>query len=211
MNQNEKLVRKFDKQARIYELRRKKLTEKLWRERLVGSAKGLVLEIGVGAGANFPFYPKDIEVTAVDFSKEMLIRAKEAAIECGVRAKFEMMDIEYQEFPENTFDTIVSTLTFCGYNDPVTLLNKINKWVKPDGLILLMEHGISSNKVIGSIQKVVDPLFLKLVGCHQNREMNRILQQSGMNIIKAERHFMDMVHLVWAKPKKHITISSELL
>jgi ubiquinone/menaquinone biosynthesis C-methylase UbiE len=55
---NEKLIRKFDKQAKVYELRRKKRSEKKWREKLIICAKGRVLEVGVGAGANFLFIPK---------------------------------------------------------------------------------------------------------------------------------------------------------
>ncbi|WP_123043271.1 class I SAM-dependent methyltransferase [Cohnella candidum] len=199
----ENLARKFDKQAKAYERRRKQLTQNEWRERLICGAKGMVLEVGVGAGGNFPYYPKDVIVTAVDFSKEMLSSAKEAASELGVRAEFVLSDIESCDFPEGSFDTIVSTLTLCGYKDPIAMLNKFNKWTKADGQILLMEHGTSSNGLIRSIQKAVDPLFLKVVGCHQNRDMEHLFQKSGIHIIKAERHFMNMVHLVWAKPNKN--------
>lgn len=199
----ENLARKFDKQAKAYERRRRQLTKNEWRERLIRGAKGTVLEVGVGAGANFPYYPKDVIVTAVDFSKEMLSSANEAASELGVRAEFVLSDIESCDFPEDSFDTIVSTLTLCGYKDPIAMLNKFNKWTKADGQILLMEHGTSSNGLIRSVQKAVDPLFLKVVGCHQNRDMEHFFQKSGIHIIKAERHFMNMVHLVWAKPNKN--------
>lgn len=197
---DEKMVRKFDKQARLYEIRRKKQTEKMWRQRLIRCARGEVLEVGVGAGANFPFYPKEVAVTAVDFSKEMLSRAKEAAVECGVKAQFVLSDIESLAFPDHSFDTLVSTLTVCSYKDPIAVLNKFNRWVRPEGQILLMEHGISSNRFVGSIQKVLDPLFLKAVGCHQNRNLVQLFQQSGLRMIKVERHLLDMVYLVWAKP-----------
>lgn len=119
----EKLIRKFDKQAKIYEMRRRKQSEKKWREKLIRCAKGRVLEVGVGAGANFHFYPKDVEVTAVDFSKEMLSRAKEAAAESGIQAEFTLSDVESLSFPDDSFDTIVSTLTFCGYEDPHRVLS----------------------------------------------------------------------------------------
>lgn len=47
----EKLIRKFDNQSKIYEVRRKKQSERKWWEKLIGSAKGKVLEVAVGAGA----------------------------------------------------------------------------------------------------------------------------------------------------------------
>jgi ubiquinone/menaquinone biosynthesis C-methylase UbiE len=80
----EKLIRKFDNQSRLYEMRRKKRSEQKWREKLIGNARGEVLEVAVGAGANFHYYPEDVHVTAVDFSNAMLSKAKESAVDNGV-------------------------------------------------------------------------------------------------------------------------------
>ncbi|WP_308633900.1 class I SAM-dependent methyltransferase [Paenibacillus silvisoli] len=199
---NEKLIRKFDKQANLYGKRKIKRKESMWRESLVRCARGKVLEVGVGAGANFAFYPKDLEVTAVDFSKEMLNKAKEAAVKTGIQAEFIQSDIESLAFPDNSFDTIVSTLTFCGYRDPLTVLTAFNRWCKDDGQILLLEHGISSNRLIGFLQKVIDPIHVHVIGCHLKRDMNQIFQQSGIRIMNTESHIFDAIHLVWAKPNK---------
>jgi len=200
--ENERLIRKFDKQAKIYETRRRsgKGREMAWRQRLIRSAKGKVLEVGIGAGANFPFYRDDVEVTGVDFSGEMLSRARVAAVECGVRAEFMQSDIETLTFPDGTFDTVVTTLTMCGYKDPLAVLGKFNRWCKANGQILLMEHGASSNRMIGALQKAIDPLFHRMVGCHLNRDMSRIFQESGMEVIRTERHMLGAVYLVWGKP-----------
>jgi ubiquinone/menaquinone biosynthesis C-methylase UbiE len=46
----------------------------MWRRRLLQEVEGKVLELAVGAGANFPFYPQDVDITAVDFSQQILIR-----------------------------------------------------------------------------------------------------------------------------------------
>jgi ubiquinone/menaquinone biosynthesis C-methylase UbiE len=198
---NEKLIRKFDKQARMYEARRKKLTERVWREKLISCAKGRVLEVAVGAGANFHYYPKGIELTAVDFSPEMLNKARTAAADYGMHAEFQLSDVESLSFPDNSFDTIVSTLSFCGYEDPGKVLDAFQKWCKPDGQILLMEHGISSNRLIGGMQTLVDPLFKKVVGCHFNRDIIQILQ-SKLQINRIEHYMFSAVHLVWATPNK---------
>lgn len=198
----EKLIRKFDKQARIYESRRKKQSEKEWREKLIRCAQGRVLELSVGAGANFPFYPKEVEVTAVDFSREMLTKAKQGAAENEINANFILSDVESLSFPDGSFDTIVSTLSFCGYEDPYSVSSKIHKWCKPDGQILLMEHGISSNRFVGQIQKMMDPMFKKIVGCHLKRDMLEILKKTNLNIRKIERHMLGAIYLVWAAPNQ---------
>jgi ubiquinone/menaquinone biosynthesis C-methylase UbiE len=194
------LVKKFDKQSRLYEKMRKKQAQKKWRQKLICSAKGKVLEVAVGAGANFPFYDPGVKITAVDFSPEMLKKAREAAHEYGIEAEFIQADIENISFAPDSFDTVISTLSLCGYEDPIKILNLFNRWCKKDGRILLMEHGISSNFVLASLQKALDPLAYRLVGCHQNRDMMHIIQSSKIVIEKTESYWADMVHLIWAKP-----------
>src|SRR5699024_824619 len=114
----------------------------------------------------FAYYKSDVEVTAVDISSEMLAKAKRASLAQGIRTDFVLSDVETIASPENTFDTIVSTLSFCGYDDPVHMFNQLNSWCKPQGKILLLEHGRSSNPMIGAVQQLLNPIQYKFVGCH---------------------------------------------
>ncbi|WP_314589838.1 class I SAM-dependent methyltransferase [Paenibacillus terrigena] len=198
----DKLIHKFDKQARVYDRRRKNASDRKWREPLVSCAYGKVLEISVGAGANFPFYPKGVEVTAVDFSHEMLRSAERGATEHRLNVEFIRADVESLSFDPNTFDTIVSTLSFCGYENPLVLLASLNKWCKPDGQILLMEHGVSSKPMVRHMQNLINPMFRRMVGCHLNRDTMGMLQHAGLSVEREEHHWMDMIHLVWARPQK---------
>lgn len=198
----DRIIKTFDKQAKIYEKRRRTRSDRKWRERLLTSTRGEVLEVGVGAGANFPYYPQGLRVTGVDFSEEMLKKAEEAAIEEGIEAQFILSDVESFSCEENSFDTIISTLSLCGYENPTKVLNSFNKWCRPDGNILLLEHGKSSNKMIGSIQTMLNPIHRKIAGCHLNRDMLHVIEQSNIHIGRMEHYLTGMVHLVWAKPNK---------
>ncbi|MED0661318.1 hypothetical protein [Bacillus smithii] len=62
------LIQKFNKQAAKYAKKRKKQEQNKWRKQIFQSVKGKTLEVAVGAGMNFAFYPKDIEYIGVDFS-----------------------------------------------------------------------------------------------------------------------------------------------
>ena len=203
MNQD-KLIRIFDKQANGYEKRRKNQSQAKWREKLLSSVKGKVLEVAVGAGANFQYYPRGVEVTAVDFSGEMLKKAKAAAIEEGMDAQFIHSDVESLSFEDYSFDTIISTLSLCGYENPTIILNLMNKWCKPDGQILLLEHGKSSNALIGYLQTMLNPLNRRVIGCEIDRDILRIIESSSIQIDRMEHYLTNMVHLVWAKPNMHI-------
>ena len=49
------------------------------RKKLLSHAAGKTLEVGVGPGTNFQFYPPDVAITAVDFSPSLLNMARSAA------------------------------------------------------------------------------------------------------------------------------------
>lgn len=198
--EKEALIRVFDRQAKQYATKQEPKSQQQWRRKLLQEAKGEVLELAVGAGANFPFYPPGVHVTATDFSKEMLMKARRTAVEYGVVAEFKQADIETLEFADHSFDTIVSTLSFCSYENPVQVLNNLQRWCKPDGKILFMEHGISSNRVLAVAQKLFDPLLYRMVGCHHTRNIPNLIRDSGLAVTKIESHWIDMVHLIWTKP-----------
>ncbi|QGH33869.1 methyltransferase domain-containing protein [Gracilibacillus salitolerans] len=197
----EKLIKKYDKQVKIYE--NKRTNQKLagWRNKIIKNAYGKVLEVGVGAGANFPYYDRDnVEITGVDFSSEMIQSAKRAASHFQVNAEFIQEDIDELVLEDNSFDCIVSTLSLCSYPDPIVTLNKFNKWCRKDGIILLMEHGLSSNIFLSFGQKMIDPLHTKISGCHCNRNINMLIENSNLQVDHIERYWSDIIYLIWAKP-----------
>ncbi|MGI2298133.1 class I SAM-dependent methyltransferase [Paenibacillus sp. GXUN7292] len=197
----QKLIRIFDKQATLYENKKEGPAQNRWRQQLLSHAKGQVLELAVGAGANFPFYPPEVKITATDFSEAMLDKAKKAARLHRIDGHFICSDIENMNFPDHSFDTIVSTLSFCSYDNPLLVLNKINRWCKPGGTLLFMEHGISSNVAVSAVQKTLNPLLYRFYGCHHTRNIMKLVRESGIAIDKTESYWFNMVHLIWAKPK----------
>ncbi|AOZ91222.1 class I SAM-dependent methyltransferase [Paenibacillus crassostreae] len=199
--EKQKLIRIFDKQATQYEKKRENPEQHRWRQHLLSHAKGEVLELAVGAGANFPFYPPAIKVTATDFSDTMLEKAKRAAKQYHIDGEFLCSDIEEMNFSDQSFDTIVSTLSFCSYDNPSMVLDKINRWCRPDGQILLMEHGISSNLAFSTVQKVLNPLLYRAYGCHHTRNIMELIRESGLKINKVESYWLNTVHLIWANPR----------
>ncbi|WP_410768899.1 class I SAM-dependent methyltransferase [Fontibacillus sp. BL9] len=197
----EKQIHKFDKQANMYDRKREKRELGEHRRHLLSSARGKVLELGVGAGSNLPYYSSDIELTAVDFSPAMLEKVKLANdTKYGLKMEYIQGDVESLFLDEHDFDTVVSTLSLCAYRDPMKVLHNMSRWCKPGGRILLLEHGISSNGAIAFAQKTLDPLAYRFVGCHQNRDIMRLIADSPLKILKAEHHMSGMMHLIWCTP-----------
>ncbi|XID91307.1 class I SAM-dependent methyltransferase [Paenibacillaceae bacterium WGS1546] len=193
-------IRIFDRQAAQYEHKKEPPAMRQWRAKLLREATGDVLELAVGAGANFPYYPPGVRVTAADFSAEMLKRAEQAAARSGTDVRLIRSDIERMTFPDGSFDTIVSTLSFCSYDDPLALLRKLQSWLRPGGKVLMMEHGISSNPLLALAQRALDPLLYRWIGCHYNVRLAELLDQAGLRVLAAERHWLGMIYLVRAQP-----------
>ncbi|WGU96578.1 methyltransferase domain-containing protein [Paenibacillus dendritiformis] len=200
--EKQKLIQIFDRQANQYDKKREGSKVKQWRQQLLGDAKGEVLELAVGAGANFPFYPPGVKVTAADFSAAMLEKAERAAREHRLDARFICADIEEMDFAVHSFDTVVSTLSMCSYDQPSMVLDKITRWCRPDGLILLMEHGISSNRALSAVQRALNPLLYRTYGCHHTRDIQGLVRQAGLDLVRTDSYWLDMVQVIWARPER---------
>lgn len=196
----DKQIRIFDKQAAQYDKRREDPLQRKWRERLIGTAEGRVLEVAVGAGANFPYYPAGVSITATDFSKAMLEKARSAASAYLLDVRFICSDTEELDFEDRSFDTVISTLSMCSYPSPIMVLKNMRRWCKPNGKLLLMEHGISSKQVVSVLQRTLDPLLYRFSGCHHTRDVMGMLHEAGIAVEREERYWLDMVHLIWARP-----------
>jgi len=182
-----------------------KKMEQRWRRQLLSYARGNVLEIGVGHGANFSYYPIGVHVTGVDTGRKLVDEASKKAAAAGVKTSMIVGTIEDLNFSSGNFDTIVSTFSLCDYEDPGYVLESFSKWCKADGVILLLEYGLSSNAIFNWVQRKVQPVYYKRSGQHICRDLLSIISASGLGIKKLEVKYAGTVYMIWAciKPGKH--------
>ncbi len=201
----EKTKARYNRIARIYDLV-ETMSEgrfKPWREELWSSAQGQILEIGVGTGKNFPYHPRGAKVTGIDLSDQMLARAKERARRLGTPVALTEGDAQALEFPDNAFDTAVATFVFCSVPDPVRGLRELNRVVKPNGRILLLDHVRIDRPVIGRMMDLLNPIIVRLWGANVNRRTVENVKQAGLEIQDVQDLGpMKMVKLIVAKPRK---------
>src|SRR5699024_12044622 len=94
------------------------------------------------------------------------------------------MDAEKMDFPDNTFDNVVSTCVFCSVTDPVKGLKEIRRVVKPEGKIVMLEHMRSENIVAGEMLDLINPLTVRIVGANINRKKIRNIEKAVIKIEK---------------------------
>jgi ubiquinone/menaquinone biosynthesis C-methylase UbiE len=70
---------------------------------------------------------QEADITAIDFSEEMLRRAKEKARQQKVKVRLQQMHVQSLEFPDDTFDTVVASFVFRSVPNPVRGLMEVER------------------------------------------------------------------------------------
>jgi phosphatidylethanolamine/phosphatidyl-N-methylethanolamine N-methyltransferase len=170
-----------------------------WRKRLWSKVQGEhVLEVGVGTGKNFRFYPKSARMTALDFSPKMLTIAQRKQAAKKIEVHLDLMDVERLYYADNSFDTVVATFVFCSVPAPRQGLRELYRVCKPGGQVLLLEHVLSSRPWLARVMNLLNPLVLKSVGANINRQTLKNVQACGFNQVLVDSQSGDIIKLIQA-------------
>mmetsp|Transcript_24776 Transcript_24776/g.53441 ORF Transcript_24776/g.53441 Transcript_24776/m.53441 type:complete len:267 (+) Transcript_24776:55-855(+) len=174
-------------------------------------AKGTVLEVGAGTGRNLGYYPGKSTVSKIiltDSSEKMLLRAKEklSNMSSDERGRYQVMEADaanLRSFPDNSFDTIVDTFGLCSFDDPVAVLKELQRVCKPDGKILLLEHGRSKSYIglSGYLDKHAER-HAKNWGCVWNRDIDKIVESSGLKTDTLDNWHFGTTYYIVCRPSK---------
>lgn len=180
---------RYDRIAPIYDLMEiiPELFYRDWRKNVWSLVEGpKVLEVGVGTGKNLPYHPPNVEVTGIDISEKMLRRARKRAERLNKQVTLRQMDAQALDFPDDVFDSAAATFVFCSVPDPVQGLREMARVVKPSGQIVLLEHVRAENPVLGQLMDWFDPVTVRLMGPHINRQTVENVGRAGLQIEKVE-------------------------
>lgn len=192
----DKIRNRYNRVAKVYDLLEgpmEKMALGKWRKSVFEDLKGKVLEIGVGTGKNIEYYHDDIEVTAIDFSPNMLGKAKKRAKELNKQVDCKEMDAQEMDFSDNTFDYVVATCVFCSVPDPVKGFQEIRRVLKSGGKVILIEHVKSERRVVGLLMDLINPLTVNLYGANINRKTEENIKVSGFTDLKVTNLWKDIV------------------
>jgi ubiquinone/menaquinone biosynthesis C-methylase UbiE len=178
------------------------------RIKLLQSARGSVLEIGVGTGLNLSSYKirnggEDgiTSLTLVDISEGMLSQArsrvKQLGLDKSIPVNFMQADATSQLvglFGGNKFDTVVDTFSLCvmgneGAEKCLKEMAAVAKDGKDGGQILLIENTRSSNPLLGVYQDLTATSAADLggKGCVYNQNVGEMIHRTrGLKLLHEE-------------------------
>ena len=150
-----------------------------YRKQVLSEVSGEVLEIGFGTGLNLPHYPENIEkITTIDPNPGMNRLAQKRIESSTITVDNRLLNSENLPFPENSFDSIVSTWTLCSIAKIDKAISELYRVLKPDGKFYFIEHGLSNDPKIQVWQNRLNPIQKKIGdGCHLNRNIKKIVEK----------------------------------
>ncbi|MGB3367783.1 MAG: methyltransferase domain-containing protein [Acidaminobacteraceae bacterium] len=200
-NKSEKIKNRYNRISKVYDILEKPMESMAmgkWRVELFEKIEGeKILEVGIGTGKNLIYYPENLDVTGIDFSKNMLQKAK-AKIKNKKNIELIEMDAQKMNFADNTFDTVITSCVFCSVPDPIEGLKELRRVCKNNGKIIMLEHMRSNNKVAGKLMDTLNFIPLNIWGANINRKTIENLKKAGFNEdnIECKDMLSDIVKLI---------------
>ena len=152
------------------------------RRRLLAGARGAVLEIGGGTGANLPHYRNVDRVIVAEPDPFMRKRLDQKLADVCVPVEVSTAGAETLPFPDGSFDTVVSTLVLCTVPDQEVALDEVRRVLRPGGRLLFIEHVRAAGST-ARWQDRIEPLWGRLLGgCHPNRDTVAAIEEAGFEI-----------------------------
>lgn len=157
------------------------------RRRLLPEARGRVLEIGCGTGANLPFYTDAERVVAIEPDPHMLRRARRKAARAAVPVELLRGSAEDLPFADASFDTVVATWVLCTIPHPERAAREMRRVLHPDGALLFAEHTRAAGPRAAGLQHALNPAWARIAGgCHLDRDALGILAAAGFRDLEVE-------------------------
>lgn len=160
------------------------------RERLLAQARGRVLEIGAGNGANLPCYSAAAtDVVLLEPSQAMLAQAAKRAQRVPDPGRFSFVagGAEALPFSDASFDTVIACLVFCTIPDVERSAREAFRVLKPGGQFLFFEHVAHPRDGVRRWQERLNPAWKKIAcGCHLNRDTAATFRGAGFRFVEFE-------------------------
>jgi SAM-dependent methyltransferase len=192
--------------ARIYDLVNGGMEKRIFSDRryqLLQAARGRVLDVGAGTGANLPHYRMDqiSRLVLLDVGRGMLDRAAHKAAELGIEVELHSASAEQLPFEEASFDTVVFTLCLCTIPDPGRALREAGRVLDAGGRLLALEHVRAEDPGLARWQARVNP-FWKAVnsGCNLNRPTSRNIEAAGFVFESLDEHLETRLPIPVVRP-----------
>ena len=163
-----------------------------YRSRVVPSADGRVLEIGIGSGLNLPFYSRNVkDLIGLEPSPKLLSMVRRNLGSNKPRPELIEGSAEAIPLETHSFDTVVTTWTLCSIPDAALAVREMRRVLRSTGRLLFIEHGRAAEPNVCWWQDRLTPAWKRIGGgCHLNRPIQKLIEDGGFQFDRLETGYM---------------------
>ncbi len=171
----------------------------------INGRPGNVLEVGVGTGLSLEHYKPETQVTGIDFSEDMLKKARDKVRDLSLSHVVELrqMDARTLDFPDNHFDTVAAMHVLSVVPEPKKVMAEIARVCKPGGRVVITNHFQRTRGLLASLERVFAPLA-DTIGWHSDFEIGTVLQEKTL-AVEEQRHLPPLGMMTFLVLKKSET------
>ncbi|WP_373046798.1 class I SAM-dependent methyltransferase [Vulgatibacter sp.] len=161
----------------------------VYKERLFGSLRGRILEVGAGGGINLRHLDPGVEYVGLEPNEYSLLELRKRAQARGLaHADAVLGAAEQLPFDDRSFDAVFCSLVFCTVHDVESGLAEIRRVLKPGGRFAFVEHvGAPKGTALRRIQRGIRPVWEVLGdGCHPDRDTAAAIRAAGFDRVDLE-------------------------
>lgn len=149
-----------------------------------------LLEVGVGNGSSLEFYPKDLQLTGIDFSATLIKEARTRAIKQRLtRAQFYVMNAQnLRAFADDSFDAVVSLSLLSVVPDPHQAFSEMIRVCRPGGKIAVTSHFMHSQGWQKYADQWMSPMVEAVLGYQVRMSEDLIYSRKDIKVLLREEH-----------------------
>ena len=147
-----------------------------------------MLEVGVGTGINLSLYPREADVTGIDFSASMLEKARERAARPDAAPRPAAADGRRRRcsFADDSFDIVYAPYLISVVPDPVKVAQEMRRVCRPGGRIIFLNHFLSPNPLLSRIERLISPATIH-IGFKSDLDLPAFLAQADLKPVSIEK------------------------
>ncbi len=144
-----------------------------------------VLISGAGTGADLDYIRADVNVTAIDITRQMVERTRARAARLGRNVHAEVGDAQQLSFPDNTFDAVILHLSVAVAPDGARVLREAARVVHDHGRIVVFDKFAPDAKPPSIARRALNVVTSALFS-DVTRQLQPMLQSTDLQIVHRE-------------------------
>ena len=147
-----------------------------------------VLEVCVGTGMSLPLYPRQVRVTGIDASRDMLARAA-ARVEAQGLSHVEslvQMDAGRLAFADGSFDKVALMFALSGLPDPLRAVREMQRVCRPGGTIVIVQHFRTTSALMRACEILLAPTY-RVMRYRADMNLESFLAEAKLDVVETRR------------------------